>query len=390
MLTPLGSLGSYTKAFGINNKGQVVGGSALATGAEHAFITEPNGVGIRDLGVFGGNFSRATAINSSGQVVGTSTTGEGEYPPPFGVFSPDYHAFITGPNGTGMRDIGVLVISDLGQLFANISSNATGINDAGQVIGTFSARYGTSGSFITGPNGVGMTRLRDANNNLVNPLDINNAGWVVAGGPESGFSLIGPHGVDGIPLSGSGYAINDVLQVAGSFPVGSEVHAFLTGPNGTGMRDLGAFDGNFSVATDVNSAGQVVGYYSGPYTNQHHAYVTGPNGEDITDLSSIPLPNGDHLHEAMGINDRGQIIANSSNNAYLLTPVPESASYALMLAGLGLVGFVIHVRNRRIYGLAARFSTRTTYYPEMSGSVTRSIDSLVKSSTMVNPLMRLP
>ncbi|KIO47782.1 hypothetical protein SQ11_15440, partial [Nitrosospira sp. NpAV] len=62
----------------------------------HAFITGPGGVGMKDLGTLGGENvnSMATAVNASGQVAGVSYY--------------DYaarHAFITGPNGDGMKDL---------------------------------------------------------------------------------------------------------------------------------------------------------------------------------------------------------------------------------------------------------------------------------------------
>ncbi|MGH8763468.1 MAG: PEPxxWA-CTERM sorting domain-containing protein [Nitrosospira sp.] len=45
-----------------------------------------------------------------------------------------------------------------------------------------------------------------------------------------------------------------------------------------------------------------------------------------------------YLSEAYDINNRGQVLA---------TIIPEPASYALMLAGLGLVGFMARRKNAR-------------------------------------------
>jgi probable HAF family extracellular repeat protein len=63
-LTDLGTLGGNSAfAHGINDTGQVVGESKLdSMGANrHAFITGPNGIGMTDLGTLGGGLSSGNA-----------------------------------------------------------------------------------------------------------------------------------------------------------------------------------------------------------------------------------------------------------------------------------------------------------------------------------------
>lgn len=285
-VTDLGTLGSFpSEGWGINNSGQVVGRSYLATGGYHAFIADPNRGDMTDLGTLGGSDSIAYGINDSGRVVGDSFTAEG-----------DDHAFITGPGGVGMTDLGTLAG---GGSVAGGGSGANAINNAGQVVGLSTAADNNVHAYITGPNGEGMTDLG---------------------------TLGGSHS--------QAYGINETGQVVGtSITAEGENHAFITGPAGVGMTDLGTLGGSYSVALGINEAGQVVGY-SITAEGENHAFITGPDGLGMTDLNSlVDLPAGMVLTEARDINNAGQAIS------YAMV-IPEPESYALLLAGLALIGVV--------------------------------------------------
>ncbi len=110
----LGTLGgTESMALGINDLGQVVGHSATASGVEHAFLYS-NGK-MADLGMPSGAVgSSALAINHTGQIVGL-----------IGINNSSHAALYSGGVWT---DLGTLTGATLGAV-------ATGINDAGQIVG---------------------------------------------------------------------------------------------------------------------------------------------------------------------------------------------------------------------------------------------------------------
>jgi probable HAF family extracellular repeat protein len=163
---------SQSRAFGINNNGQVVGQSGRFV-VGRAFIWDAVG-GMQDLGVLpGDNFSFASGINDVGQISGTSSLNTG---------NKKAHAFLWDAVG-GMQDLGVLPGGD--------SSNASGINNAGQVVGAGN-RAGTGNRAFLWDVVNGMQDLNDLIDPALSVLleyasDINSSGQIVGYGNISGY-----------------------------------------------------------------------------------------------------------------------------------------------------------------------------------------------------------
>ncbi len=69
-------------------------------------------------------------------------------------------------------------------------------------------------------------------------------------------------------------------------------------------------------------------------TGASHAFITGPNGVGMTDLAAVVNPpTGFSYFGATAINNRGQLAAVGA-------VVPEPETYAMLLLGLGLIGFL--------------------------------------------------
>jgi probable HAF family extracellular repeat protein len=267
--------------------------------------------------------------------------------------------------------------------FGSAISAATGINDAGQIIGV-SVSATTRGFLYDSGRVTDVGTLGGTN---VFPTDINNAGQVAGyANTSAGFfpyhaflysnGAITDLGTLGGPNSSFGYGINNSGQVVGSASLDGTNHAFLYS-NGE-MIDLGTLGGAYSIAWGINNTGQIVGqaetssggydpflYSGGTMTdlgtlggNLSYAKGINDNGKIVglsmtrsdsytpraflynegrmVDLNTLIEPGSNPaLSVALAINNAGQILAEDYNgSSYLLTPVPECSAWLLCMGGL--------------------------------------------------------
>jgi probable HAF family extracellular repeat protein len=142
----------------------------------------------------------------------------------------------------------------------------------------------------------------------------------------------------------AGLDIDNTGRVVGYSTSSQGVHAALWA-NGS-IVDLGTLSSDVndsSSAAAINDRGQVVGYSFA--SGVQRAFIW--DGSAMIDLNSLVGPSlGFTLMRADDINDRGYIIAAGDNgHSYLLTPIPEPSTYALMLLGLGVLG--VATKRRR-------------------------------------------
>lgn len=269
-LTDLGTLaGPTTKAMGINENGQVVGGSYDEFANFHAFLWQ-NG-SMQDLGTLGGDYSSAEAINANGQVVGTAR-----------LANSTPHAFLW-QNGS-MQDLGALTwdqsiaydINDKGQVVGALQTGPTShaflwahgqmhdlnslipaktgwvlqearaINNKGRIVG-FGTLNGQTRAFLLKPGAYYWTNPTGGSWHVT-------TNWDPQGDPGNGdtviFALGGQYTVD------AGPAIASITPLA-NFPVG---RAIISGTNTVDFQNLSLNLLDDSVdepALTVNEAGTV-------------------------------------------------------------------------------------------------------------------------------------
>ncbi len=319
-ITDLGVLGCGTYcssvATDVNNLGQIVGQSTTAGGTLHAALWTPDG-GALDLGTtYGSSTSAATSINNLGQAVGYSGSKAFYWDTRVGMWELSFatassgvtyaaaindQGVVTGAtfdnlnNPTGFRwrqGFPVQTLPALGKLDGTASSRAVNINNEGDIVG-----YATTTS--------GLTSLVWQHNGIMQPLNFS---------PSD---------------------INDQGHMVGTDDAANGVYF-----DGVGIRAVSSPSGGRCELTDLNSANVLLGRCGG------RAAVGSADGLSWLDTlidPTDPLKGTFKITQANAINDLGQIVGSglfgNKSHAFLLTPVPEPTTHALLLAGVASLGW---------------------------------------------------
>jgi probable HAF family extracellular repeat protein len=271
-------------------------------------------------------------------------------------------------------------------------SSAFGINDQGNVVGSYKNPTGTSqygfvlsngvytpisylpppffGTIVTGVNNAGSmvgyynhlitgsTGGFELSGGTFTPLDVPGSMSTVATGINSLGQVVGIYensvGQYGFLWNGSTYtaiAVPNVASVGGINDKGDIVGSYIASDGANhgfllsgGTYTTISFPGSGSTtATGINQLGQIVGSYVDAAGNDHGFLYSGGT------YTTFDVPGGQST-DPFGINAQGDIVGVYSGGAFLATSVPEPASLISLASGLGIIITATFLARGRMSG----------------------------------------
>jgi len=306
LITELGTFGGEdSKAYGINDTGQVVGMAENSVALQRPALWQDGLLFDIDV-VSGDDIGEAVAINDAGQIAGNSVDGvpkafvdddgtKTDFSPLFTVLGPSYAEDINeagdvvgyqwlAAEGAFLYSGGV--ITELDDEIGGEANRAYGINNSGQIVGYWRNTFGDRFAFAYSDGA--KTDLGGFGGGDHEAWDINDDGDIV------GYAAV------------SGGALHAAMW-----------HSTM------GKVDLGVLTGGVAAeARAINNAGQVVGW-SEISGGTHHAFLY--ESGTMTDLNDLlPAASGWELSQAENINEAGQIVGwgqfGGNTRAFLMTP----------------------------------------------------------------------
>lgn len=264
------------------------------------------------------------------------------------------------------------------------STGVGGINNHGHVVGSYQDAAGAYNGFVF--NGNGFQAINYPGASYTTAEGINDQGLIAGGfesqGPMGGYlfdgqnftpvsSPLGTHpDAFFVGLNNNGAAVGTLIgQSWLAFEYNAGAYKYAMYPNadtyGTDINDAGVMVGGMfsgqgnhgflydngvfefieiagsaqTIASGINNANQVVGYYFMPANEPHSYYGEGFLYENGI-WQAFAMPNGHPVYPT-DINDKGQIVGfyndELGQHGFLASPVPLPGSFLLGVSGLTVI-----------------------------------------------------